>query len=204
MSTLLDSGIRAELLVADPALGGVQVLVDAGWVCIGARPFMRRWAHPNDAHALAAAPTSVAAPVHTVIELTAPAELKIAGQIVADANGRDPDPIMASTPAGPEGESVRQVWGLYQGDQIVSCATTVRLGDTVVLWDVATRPGCQRLGYGKTLLDGVHAQCVTSSRTTQFILSSSAEGYRLYETLGYETLTWWQGWSRPRWALAAS
>src|SRR5882762_1958585 len=45
MATLVDWGIRAELLVADPALGGVQVLVDAGWVCIGTRPFMRRWAY---------------------------------------------------------------------------------------------------------------------------------------------------------------
>src|SRR5882757_209627 len=80
MATLVDSGIRAELLVADPALGSVQVLVDAGWVCIGTRPFMRRWAYPDADHGGLAGPTANAPIVGTVgpvVELTEPAELKI-------------------------------------------------------------------------------------------------------------------------------
>lgn len=201
MAIILDSGIRAEILVADPALGGVQVLVDAGWVCIGARPFMRRFAYPDSALACAAEPTSDAAAAGTVVELTTPAELKIAGQIAAEAFGHDPDPVVAP---GRPGESLRRVWGLHQGGDLVSCATTVRIGDTVTLWDVATRPDCQRLGYSKALLDAIHTRCAAMAKTRQFLLSSSAEGYRLYESLGYETLAWWQAWSRPRWALAAS
>jgi len=206
MATLVDWGIRAELLVADPALGGVQVLVDAGWVCIGTRPFMRRWAYPDADHGGLAGPTAKAAIVGTVgpvVELTEPAELKIAGQIVADANGRDPDPIITSTPSSPEDEPVRRVWGLYDGGELVSCATTVEVDDGVVLWDVATRPNCQRRGYGKTLLNAIHARYADSPQARQFLLSSSDAGYRLYESLGYETVAWWQAWSRPRWALAA-
>jgi ribosomal protein S18 acetylase RimI-like enzyme len=204
MATLVDSGIRAELLVADPALGGVQVLIDAGWVCIGTHPFMRRWASPGPGHGGPAEPTVSLPIVGRVAELTGPAELKIAGQIVADAHGRDPDPIITSTPNSSEDEPVRRVWGVYDSGEMVSCATTVEVGDTVVLWDVATRPNCQRRGYGKTLLNVIHARYADSSQTRQFLLSSSDAGYHLYESLGYETVAWWQAWSRPRWALAAS
>ncbi|HEY7049817.1 MAG TPA: GNAT family N-acetyltransferase [Jatrophihabitantaceae bacterium] len=203
MATLLDSGIRGEVLAADPALGSVQVLVDAGWACIGIRPFMRLWAQPDDAGA-AAATAPEAVPHSEVSCLTEPADLKVAGQIVADAFGRDPDPVMGSTQAGYHNTSERLVWGLYEAGEMVSCATTVRVEDTVVLWDVATRPGSQRGGYGKRLLDAVHARCVDSWNTRQFLLSSSDAGYRLYESLGYETLAWWQSWSRPRWAFPAS
>jgi len=204
MATLVDSGIRAELLVADPALGSVQVLVDAGWICIGSRPFMRRWAHPNVAYAGMIAPAANTIPVDTIVELTEPADLTIAGQIVADAHGRDPDPVLASTPDSHAEASVQRIWGLHDGGNLVSCATTVQVADTVVLWDVATRPGCQRRGYGNTLLSAIHARYTDSPGTHQFLLSSSNAGFRLYESLGYETVAWWQAWSRPRWALAAS
>ena len=203
MATVLDLGIRAEVLATDPALGSVQLLADAGWVCIGTRPFMLRWAQPVHVDSAAPEPTSDVGSAGAVVELTEPADLKIAEDIAADAFGHDPDPVAASTPAR-QGVSVRRVWGLFHGRDMVSCATTVQIGDTVALWNVATRTECQRLGYGKTLLSAIHARCANSSGTRQFLLSSSNEGYRLYESLDYETIAWWQAWSRPRWALAAS
>lgn len=204
MATLLDSGIRGEVLAADPALGSVQVLVDAGWACIGIRPFMRRCATTDELRASGAESLSGPVPNGAVVCLTEPADLKVAGQIVADAFGRDPDPVVGAAPVGHNGTSERLVWGLYQDGELVSCATTVRVGDTVVLWDVATKPGCQRVGYGRTLLDVVHTRCVKSWNARQFLLSSSDAGYPLYESLGYETLGWWQAWSRRRWAFPAS
>jgi GNAT superfamily N-acetyltransferase len=96
-----------------------------------------------------------------------------------------------------------RVWGLYIDGDIVSCATTVEIDDTVAVWDVATRPKYQRRGYSSAILDAIHERFAANPSVRQFILLSSPEGFRLYESRGYEVLDWWQAWSRPRWVLAA-
>jgi len=185
---LLESAkIRAELLVAGSALSNVQVLVDAGWVCIGARPFMRRWCHSQNGG------RSV---ITMVRELVSADDLATARRVVADAFGSAPDLPLTVT------DHVR-VWGVYLDGDIVSCATTVEIGDTVAVWDVATRPKYQRRGYSGAILDAIHERFAANPSVRQFILLSSPEGFRLYESRGYEVLDWWQAWSRPRWVLAA-
>lgn len=185
IALLESTKIRAELLVAGAALNNVQVLVDAGWVCIGARPFMRRWCRSQYGS------RSV---ITMVRELVSVDDLVTARRVVADAFGSAPDLPLTST------DHVR-VWGVYLDGDIVSCATTVEVGDTVVVWDVATRPKYQRRGYSGAILDAIHERFAMNPGVRQFILLSSHEGFRLYESRGYEVLDWWQAWSRPRWVL---
>jgi GNAT superfamily N-acetyltransferase len=187
IALLESSKIRAELLVAGSALGNVQVLVDAGWVCIGGRPFMRRPSHSQHRR------RSV---INTVRELVSVDDLMMARRVVADAFGCTPD--LPATPT----DHLR-VWGVYLDGDIVSCATTVEIDDTVVVWDVVTRPEYQRRGYGSAILDAIHERFAAITTVRQLTLLSSAEGYRLYESHGYQVLDWWQAWSRPRWVLGA-
>jgi GNAT superfamily N-acetyltransferase len=187
IALLESSKIRAELLVADSALSNVQVLVDAGWVCIGGRPFMRRWRRSQQ---------SGRSVINAVRELVSVDDLVKAKQVVADAFGSAPDVPMTPT-------DHRRVWGVYLDGDVVSCATTVEIDDTVAVWDVATRPKHQRRGYSTAILDAIHERFAATPTVQQFILLSSAEGFRLYESRGYQVLDWWQAWSRPRWVLGA-
>ena len=190
---IVESGAPAELVVDGAALGNVQVLIDAGWVCIGSRPLMRRLAVGDVVRAFRTA--------SGVVEVSSAEDLDAMRQIMKEALGTDLGGAGATARDGQDPASNPRRWALYEDGTIVSCATTVQVEDAVVLWDVATRPGCQKRGLGTALLDQVHSLCAQQSAVSQFLLSSSAAGYRLYESLGYETVGWWQAWSRPRWAL---
>jgi GNAT superfamily N-acetyltransferase len=198
---IAESGARAEVLIDGPALGNVQILVDAGWVCVDVRPFMRRLARPSRYDADVRLSTAAGASAPVVAELFSAPDLAVAGQVMAEAFGFDPSVAYQSTGSGQERAADRRVWALRHDGDVVSCATTVQVDDTVALWDVATRPTCQRRGYGTALVDAIHRRFAETSNVHQFLLSSSTMGYHVYESLGYETIAWLQAWSRPRWAL---
>ena len=197
---IVASGAKAEILMDGPALGNVQILADAGWVCVDVRPFMRL-AQPSGHDADVRRSTAASTSSDVVAELFSPRDLAVAGQVMAEAFGFAPSVTHESMRSGPDRTSDRRVWALRHDGDIVSCATTVQVDDTVVLWDVATRPTCHRHGYGTALVNTIHNQCASGSSVHQFLLSSSTVGYHVYESLGYETIAWWQAWSRPRWAL---
>jgi predicted GNAT family acetyltransferase len=201
ISDIVESRARAEVLIDGAALGSVQILVDAGWVCVDVRPFMRRVARPSAYDAAVRLSTAASTSADVVAELFSPRDLAVAGQVMAEAFGFDPSAAYQSMRSGQERTSDRRVWALRHDGDVVSCATTVQVDDTIVLWDVATRPTCQRHGYGTALVNAIHNQCADASNVHQFLLSSSTMGYHVYESLGYETIAWWQAWSRPRWNL---
>lgn len=199
IAELVESRVRAEILMDGPALGDVQVLVDAGWVCVGARPFMRRLAHPDEPHTGGWSPHAERL-AGDVVELSSPRDVAWADELVAQAFGFG----VADSRSARNHErcaSDMRVWALHDDGDMVACGTTVQIDDTVVVWDVATLPQCQRRGYGTSLVRAVHRRYAERSAVRQFLLLSSEPGYHLYESLGYETIAWWQAWSRPRWTL---
>jgi GNAT superfamily N-acetyltransferase len=190
-----ESGARAEILVAEGALGHVQVLADAGWVCIDVHPLMRRPVMRGE-------PTLEGRPPvgESFDELTDEEELAEAIEVMSEAFGAIGDIPRMPTSGSVPGSTPR-AWGLRQGSELVACALTVRVDDTVVLSAVATRPTRQQHGYGRRLLAAVHREFPPQSGAREFLLSSSERGRHLYQSSGYRTVDWWQAWSRPRWAL---
>jgi ribosomal protein S18 acetylase RimI-like enzyme len=117
---MASSRVPIVLLVGGEALGWVQVLADAGLVCVGVAPFMR----------------------------------------------------------------------LPAGD--VATASTV--------WSMSTPPDQQRRGYGDRLLRAVLSNVVEAG-SEEILLYSSPSGERLYRSVGFRVVEYWQQWSRPRWIL---
>ena len=92
------------------------------------------------------------------------------------------------------------VWGLFDGDRMVSSFTEATEDGLVVVWSMATRPHDQGNGYGRRLL-ATALRSRFEAGAEGSLLQSSAAGERLYRGLGYEVVEYWQLWSRPRWVL---
>ncbi len=78
--------------------------------------------------------------------------------------------------------------GATAGEQPVSTVATTESGPLVGVWAMATLPTHQRQGSGRALLGAVMAQH-RSHGAKHFYLWSTAAGQRLYEQLGYRTVT---------------
>ena len=119
----------AVIVVAGPALGNVQTIADAGWVCIGVRPFMQR---PAQFGSLPADPPLPGRSVFTA--LTTRAEMREAWRLSSAALGGDTGPVVSDieTLAG------LRVWALREDDEIISCASTVEVEGIIGVWNVAT------------------------------------------------------------------
>jgi GNAT superfamily N-acetyltransferase len=100
--------------------------------------------------------------------------------------------------AGLDGHAL---WGAFDGATLVSCLATVRVGETVTVWSMATQPVARRRGYGAAALGAALASAAADGATGS-LLYSSPDGEPLYRSLGYRELERWQQWSRPRWVLA--
>jgi GNAT superfamily N-acetyltransferase len=185
----------AVIVVAGPALGNVQTIADAGWVCIGVRPFMQRRARFDSV------PADPPRPGRLVFtELTTRAEMREAWRLSSAALGGETGPVASDI----ETLDGLRVWALREDDEIISCASTVEVEGIIGVWNVATRESRQRSGFGTRLLQSVHTACEHSSNVEHFLLHSSPSGSMLYESLGYRTIEWWQAWSRPRWVLGGA
>jgi GNAT superfamily N-acetyltransferase len=77
-------------------------------------------------------------------------------------------------------------WTAYQYGVPVATAATVRTGATLGLYNIATTPGHRRQGIAEALTR--HA-AATGADASEIVLQSTAEGYRLYERLGFRTST---------------
>lgn len=81
-----------------------------------------------------------------------------------------------------------QVYVAKRADVVVSSLRISRLGSTAVIWCMATSPDLQRQGIGQQLLQ----TAITSERQTgadNFLLLATPAGMRLYEKLGFITLS---------------
>jgi GNAT superfamily N-acetyltransferase len=188
LQPLLDLGCPATVMLAGPGLGTAQTLADLGWVTVGALPLMVRAPRhqpPQDDQA-----------VRALSEVDLPA----LRELLADTYGLDPGSASAAVPDRAAASSDLEAWGLFEGGQLVAGVTTVIEDGSIVVWSMATRPGSQKRGYGRRLLNSVlarqHRAGVNGS-----LLHSSVEGEALYRAAGYEVVEYWQLWSRPRWVL---
>ena len=189
LQPLLDLKKPGIIMLAGPGLATAQKLADAGWVGVGALPLM--------ALDGAKLPDVEGAGVRALTE----EDLPEARALLADAYGMSDAAAAAALPLLAVKDPDLGVWGLFDGDRMVSLFTEATADGLVVVWSMATRPRDQGNGYGRRLLvtalrSGFEAGAEGS------LLQSSAAGERLYRGLGYQVVEYWQLWSRPRWIMA--
>ena len=91
-----------------------------------------------------------------------------------------------------ESQSVWERFAAYVGYndcEPVSTAAIVTGGDVLGVYNVATLPGYQRMGYGEYVMRYALADASRTSGIERTILQSTPAGYRLYERMGYRTIT---------------
>ena len=74
----------------------------------------------------------------------------------------------------------------FDGELPVGSVTLTHHGDTSGVWAMGTDTGRQRGGIGRRLLSTAMSES-RSRGTRRFFLGATPAGYRLYESLGYET-----------------
>ncbi len=191
LQPVLDQGRPAIIMLAGAGLAAAQKLADASWVSVGALPLM-----------LLTEPTFSFHP-NLVSATLSEGELPLARDLLAAAYGLDASCAIAAVPDCAVEDKSMGVWGLYDEGQLVSCVTTVVEDDLMVVWSMATQQCCQGRGYGRRLLETVLRQELAGSATGS-LLQSSAAGEKLYRSLGYEVVEYWQLWSRPRWVIGSA
>lgn len=176
------------IMVAGRALGEVQHLIDASWVCISSVPFM---SIPISADAPPAADEA---------RRLEPAEMGGAREMIAEVFGITPELADVALPDAALSAPGQSAWGLFEDGELVSCLGAVVVEEVVVVWSMATGTAHRRRGYGARLLTAMLADAGRAG-VTRSILHASPDGEPFYTALGYDTLERWQIWSRPRWVL---
>ena len=80
-------------------------------------------------------------------------------------------------------------WVGYTGGEPVSTAATVIGGGAVGVYNVATMPEHQMRGYGETVTRHAIAEAQRRHGITGTILQSTPAGHRLYQRMGFRTVT---------------
>lgn len=91
-----------------------------------------------------------------------------------------------------DNDSVWQRFAAYVGyvdEEPVSTAAVVMGGGAMGVYNVATIPGQQRRGYGEAVMRHAIAESRREHGIERTILQSTAAGLRLYERMGYRTVT---------------
>jgi len=91
-----------------------------------------------------------------------------------------------------ENEAVWQRFASFVGyvnGEPVSSAALVNGGGVIGLYNVATLPGSQRRGYGEALMRHAIADVQRRNGNGRIVLQSTPAGLRLYERMGFRTVT---------------
>jgi ribosomal protein S18 acetylase RimI-like enzyme len=80
-------------------------------------------------------------------------------------------------------------WVGYVEEEPVTTAATVTGSGVVGIYNVATLPGHQRRGYGEAVLRYALDRAREEHGVTRSILQSTAQGFQLYQRMGYRTVT---------------
>jgi GNAT superfamily N-acetyltransferase len=188
LQPLLDLGRPGIIMLGGQGLATAQKLVDAGWVSVGALPLMVLGTMPEEG-----------LPSVGVRALRSE-DLAAARELLADNYGLDDSTAVAAIPDRAVDSPDLGMWGLWEGDLMVSVVTIAVEDGLAVVWSMATRPECQGRGFGRRLLVQVlHEQLGRGA--TGSLLHSSVAGEALYRSLGYKVVDYLQLWSRPRWVL---
>jgi GNAT superfamily N-acetyltransferase len=188
LQPMLDLGRPGIIMLGGPGLATAQKLVDAGWVSVGALPLMVLASLPVEG--------SPSAGVRAVGRQ----DLAAARELLADNYGLDDATAAAAIPDRAVDSRDLGMWGLWEGELMVSVVTITVEDGLAVVWSMATRPECQGRGFGHRLLASVLQEQVARGATGS-LLHSSVAGEALYRSLGYSTVEYLQLWSRPRWVL---
>lgn len=182
--------VPAIVMLAGEALADAQTLVRAGWICVGATPFMAREISGGEGDA----------DVRRLSIEELPAARMVVEQAFSLAPGLSDVALPDCAASGPP----CSVWGVFDeadGEESLSaCAAFVRVEDAVVAWSVATLPSRRRRGHASLLMRAALAESAREGATTALVYASAA-GAPLYSALGFDVLEQWQLWSRPRWVL---
>jgi GNAT superfamily N-acetyltransferase len=189
LADVAEVGAPSVIAIAAAALGSSQVLADAGWVCVGAAPFMR----------MAACDVAVGAADPHVRRLGA-GDLETARDLLAIANSQPRSVAVVAIPDLAVESEETSLWGIDADGSLAVIVAGCTVADAAGLWSMATHPGHRRQGYGRRLLETVLAE-LASSGIDHMFGSSSSMGEPLYRSLGFSVLEYWQQWSRPRWIL---
>lgn len=181
--------VPSVIMVTGPALGSVQVLIDAKWVCIGEVPLMQLSATevPSDPH-------------DDAVRLLTAEDLGAVRAIVSEAFGLPPDITEVAIPDATVEPGPFALWGVEIDGRLVSVAASVRVGSSAAFWSVATPSNEHRRGHGQRLFASVHPR-LRAEGVEDFLLYASGPGQALYRRLGYSVVEHWQLWSYPRWVL---
>lgn len=191
LAEIADADVPALVFMAGAALGEVQQLVDASWVCIGSQPLM----------ALDLAQVSPSPPDPAVRRLDR-AQVADARLVVGDVFGYDGTIAAVAVPDETADAPGRSVWALVSDDGTIrSVAASMVVEDVVSIWSMATAPAHRRQGCARRLLHGVFA-AAREEGVRHCVLSASAEGEPMYRALGFVELERWQQWSRRRWVFS--
>ena len=182
-------GAPTVIMLAGEALGWSQAFPDAGWVCVGAAPFMHL--------ALTGSQTGVTDPG---VRRLGARELDAARSLLVAANPGPPAVAEVALPDLLVESATMSLWGLDADGSLVAILTLSKVGDASAVWSMATDPGHRRRGYGRRLLAVVLAEAALSG-STHALLSASPSGAFLYRAMGFSVVEHWQQWSRPRWIL---
>lgn len=189
------AGVPAIIMVAGKALGEVQRLVEAGWVCVGSAPFM---AYELDIYP-AAGESSARLPARPL----GASELATAHGLIGEAFGIGRKLAAAALPPEAMTRPGHAVWGAFDAeDRLVSCLAAVRVDEIVAIWSMATIADARGHRHGIHLLNAALADAGRMGARTSLLYSSPA-GEPVYRAFGYRQLERWQLWSRPRWVMAA-
>lgn len=183
------ASVPSVIMVTGPALGSVQVLIDAKWVCIGEVPLMHlpAGAVPPD-------------PGDDAVRVLGAEDLGEVRRIVSEAFGLSPDITELAIPDATTEPGPFALWGVEIDDRLVSVAASVRVGSSAAFWSVATPSSEHRRGHGQRLFASVHPR-LRAEGVEDFLLYASGPGQALYRRLGYRVVENWQLWSYPRWVL---
>jgi ribosomal protein S18 acetylase RimI-like enzyme len=178
--------VPAVIMVAGPALGWTNLLAGEGWVCVDAKPFMVMTDLPDA--------------IDPAARRLLPGELPRAHQMLADVFDVALPLAQRAIPSVSATGPTREAWGLFEGDELVSCVGVVVVDRTVAVWSLATPAGYRRRGYGRRLMSTVLAAHHRNGATTA-VLYASPLGVSMYQALGYRIVEYWQVWSRSRWVF---
>jgi ribosomal protein S18 acetylase RimI-like enzyme len=77
----------------------------------------------------------------------------------------------------------------YVDEEPVSTAAIVMGGGAMGVYNVATVPGHRRCGYGEAVMRHALADAESRHGTGRVLLQSTPAGYRLYQRMGFRTVT---------------
>jgi GNAT superfamily N-acetyltransferase len=192
LELVAESKNPAVIALAGPGLANAQVLVDAGWVCVGTSPFMVL--REMGARGFETDPDVTEA---------GPEDLPGVWNALGETFGLTPALARVAIPENVFETPGQRVWILADDGALRSCVATVRVDSAIAVWSMATPPAWQGHGYGRRLLTNALA-LATSAGAEESILQASSVGEPLYRALGYEVTEHWQMWSRPRWVFGRS